>query len=149
MARFPRFAFPVVALVAVVIAVVVSLPRRLPAPRPGNPNILLVTIDTLRADHASCCGYARPTMPRLERLAAEGTLLCHAYCSVPTTAPSHTTMLTGQYAVVHGVVKNGHTLSREHETLTARLRAAGYATAAVTASFPVNSRFGLDQGSNL
>jgi arylsulfatase A-like enzyme len=149
MARFPRFAFPVVALVAVAIAVVVFLPRRPRAPRPGNPNILLVTIDTLRADHASCCGYARPTMPRLERLAAEGALFCHAYCPVPTTAPSHATMLTGQYALVHGVVKNGYTLGPEHETLTERLRAAGYATAAVTASFPVNSRFGLAQGFDL
>jgi choline-sulfatase len=117
--------------------------------RDTRPNILLVTLDTLRADHASCCGYFRATTPRLERLAAEGTLFCHAYCAVPTCAPSHASILTGQYALTHGVVRNGNILKPGQVTLAERLRRAGYATAAIVAAFPLNSRFGLGQGFDL
>jgi arylsulfatase A-like enzyme len=141
------------------VALIVALPlvvggalwlkARRAVPRLAHPNILFVTFDTLRADHSSCCGYARATMPRLERLASEGVRFCHAYCAVPTTAPSHATMFTGLYALTHGLAKNGYALAPQHETLAARLLRAGYATAAITASFPVNSRFGLDRGFGL
>ncbi len=147
MARLPRTAFALALVLAV--ATGAWMLTHAYGRRDARPNILLVTLDTLRADHASCCGYFRATTPRLERLAAEGTLFCHAYCALPTCAPSYASMLTGQYALTHRVVRNGNVLEAEQVTLAERVKRAGYATAAIVASFPLNSRFGLAQGFDL
>jgi choline-sulfatase len=130
-------------------AAVTWLLTRAHTPGDLRPNVLLVTFDTLRADHASCCGYLRATTPRLDRLATEGTLFCHAYCTVPACAPSHASILTGQYAAAHGLVKNGDVLQRGRATLAKRLQAVGYATAAVVSSFLLSARFGLNSGFDL
>jgi choline-sulfatase len=114
--------------------------------RPAPPNVLLVTIDTLRADHCSAYGYGRPTTPRLARLAAEGLLFETAYAPIPVTGPSHASLMTGLYPRASGVVRNGYVLDAAHLTLATRLRARGYTTAAVVSAFPLDRRFGLAAG---
>ena len=108
--------------------------------------MLLVTIDTLRADHLSAYGYERKTSPNLDRLAAEGALFEVAYAPVPTTAPSHATLLTGRYPLGHGVLRNGIPLGAEPPTLPELLAARGYRTAAFVSSFPVSAEFGFARG---
>jgi len=113
---------------------------------PARPNILFITIDTLRADHCSLYGYERRTTPRLEELAKGGVVFERAYASMATTLPSHATMFTGLLPRRHGVVKNGLIVGRNHDTLAERLSRHGYDTGAIVSSFVVNRRFGLDQG---
>lgn len=138
----------------VLIALVLGLGcRTQPQARPSvsasptaRPNVVLVSIDTLRADHCSAYGYAHPTTPFLEKLAAQGALVESAYAPMPTTGPSHATMMTGLYPATHGVVKNGYVLGAAHATLAETFAGAGYATAAFVSSFPMASKFGLAQG---
>ncbi len=113
---------------------------------PERPNVLLVTIDTLRADHCSAYGYGKPTTPRLEALARDGVRCELAYAPMATTAPSHATMLTALLPRAHGVRKNGHVLGTRHRTLAEVLRDNGYRTHAVVSSFVLEGRFGLAQG---
>jgi choline-sulfatase len=113
---------------------------------PVRPNLLLVTIDTVRADHCSAYGYGFRTTPTLERLAREGALVEKAYAPTATTAPSHASLFTSRYPLEHGVVRNGLVLGQEHVTLTEALRTAGYQTAAFVSSFVLKNRFGLSQG---
>jgi arylsulfatase A-like enzyme len=111
-----------------------------------RPDILLVTIDTLRADHSSAYGYRRPTTPVLERLARDGVRCAVAYAPMATTAPSHASMFTGRLPRAHGVLKNGHVLPARASTLAEILREQGYDTGAVVSSFAVHGTFGLRQG---
>jgi choline-sulfatase len=114
--------------------------------RSERPNVLLVTIDTLRADHCSAYGYPVPTTPVLDRLARSGTLFLTAYAPSATTAPSHASLLTGRHFRSLGVLKNGHVLSEDARTLAEILREHGYDTAAFVSSFPLRARFGFGQG---
>jgi arylsulfatase A-like enzyme/Tfp pilus assembly protein PilF len=115
------------------------------APRP-SPNVLLVSIDTLRADHLGCYG-AKTGTPTLDTLAASGVLFERAVSHVPLTLPSHASLFTGVYPMAHGIRDNGaFRLSASHRTLAALFREQGYRTGAFVASFPLDSRFGLDQG---
>jgi arylsulfatase A-like enzyme len=110
------------------------------------PNVLFITVDTLRADRCSSYGHTRPTTPALERLAREGAQFDTVYAPVPQTSPSHSTMFTGLYPITHGVVKNGIPLADKHRTLAEVMRERGYQTHAITSS-PVFSRFGgFEQG---
>jgi arylsulfatase A-like enzyme len=103
------------------------------------PKILLVTIDTTRADHVSAYGYARQTSPTLDALAARGVRFANAYTVMPTTDPAHASMLTGQYPRTHGVMQNAaRRANPDGPSLAVWLRDRGYATAAITA------RLGLD-----
>jgi arylsulfatase A-like enzyme/cytochrome c-type biogenesis protein CcmH/NrfG len=111
------------------------------APQP-KPNILLVTIDTFRADRLNAS-----VTPNLERLAARSLRFANARSAVPLTLPSHTTMLTGELPAVHGVRENGLTpLADTHPTIAQRLKDAGYDTAAFVGAFVLDRRFGLAQG---
>jgi len=102
-----------------------------PAPRvDGRPNVLLVSIDTLRADHLGCYGYARATSPRIDALAATSTRYAHALAPAPWTLPSHTAMLTGRHPWEIGVVDRFATVPPEVPIVSEYLAAAGYATAA-------------------
>jgi len=112
-------------------------------------NILLITLDTTRADHLGCYGYKEAKTPNLDKLAGEGIRFANAYCSVPLTLPSHTTILTGLEPVAHGVRNNGYYLSPDIKTVTEILKANGYKTAAFVSAFSVDSRFGLDRGFDL
>lgn len=112
----------------------------------SRPNILLVSLDTTRADHCSAHGYARDTTPNLTRLAEAGLRFEAAYAPSSTTSPSHATMFTGQYPISHRVLSNGLDLAEHHRTLAEALGGAGYQTAAVVSSFVLHSKFGLAQG---
>jgi arylsulfatase A-like enzyme/predicted Zn-dependent protease len=114
-------------------------------PRP-SPNVLLVSIDTLRADHLGSYG-AKTKTPTLDALAAEGVLFERAVSHVPLTLPSHASLFTGTYPIAHGIRDNGaFRLAATHRTLASLFRERGYRTGAFVASFPLDSRFGLDQG---
>jgi arylsulfatase A-like enzyme/Tfp pilus assembly protein PilF len=116
---------------------------------PGSErlNVLLVTIDTLRADHVGAYGAADAQTPRLDALAAAGTRFETAIASTPLTLPSHASLLTGLDPPRHGVRHNKmYHLDGEVETLAERFRAAGYATGAVTGAVVLARRYGLDQG---
>ena len=110
------------------------------------PNLLVVTLDTVRADHLSVYGYGRDTSPQLAELAREGVRFAHSYSAASTTLPSHVSLFTGDAPITHGVVKNGLHLAADAGTLADRMRAAGAETAAIVSSFVLDRRFGLDQG---
>ncbi len=116
-----------------------------PAPPPAN--VVLITIDTLRADHVGCYGYKQVKTPNIDSLAADGTRFERAFAVVPVTLPSHTTMLTGTYPMLSGMHDfSGNKLSPLQPTLASVLRQAGYSTGAVVGSAVLDSRFGLNQG---
>ena len=116
-------------------------------PQSPPPSILLVTIDTLRADHVGCYGARDAETPTLDRLAAEGVRFDAARSQVPLTLPSHATILTGRLPPRHGVRGNGlFRLDGGVTTLAAALRARGYATGAVVASVVLDRAYGLDAG---
>lgn len=111
-----------------------------------GPDVLLVTLDTTRADAVGCYGGGART-PALDALAARGTRFDQALTPVPLTLPAHASLLTGLDPNQHGVRENGMgALAPAAWTLAERLRTAGYATAAVVASRVLDRRFGLDQG---
>ena len=117
-----------------------------PPPAEARPDVVLVIIETLRADHVGAWGYARDTMPRLGELAAQGTRYEHAIAPSPWTLPSVTSLLTGAPPAVHGIHHADKRLPGSVETVAERLAAVGYDTA----FFGVNPFFeqglGLQQG---
>jgi arylsulfatase A-like enzyme/tetratricopeptide (TPR) repeat protein len=112
----------------------------------SSNNVLLITLDTTRADHLGCYGYKSAKTPNLDRLAREGIRFARAYCPAPLTLPAHASIMTGLYPVTHGVRNNGHDLPSGIRTLAEILKGRGYATSAFVSSFSVDSRFGLDRG---
>ncbi len=110
------------------------------------PNVLLISLDTTRADHCSFLGYGIDTTPNLKRLALQGASFEQAFAPSPSTGPSHATMFTSMYPIAHGLVKNTLTLGEEHVTLAEVLRDRGYQTASVVSSFVLDSKFGFSQG---
>ncbi len=113
---------------------------------PGQ-NVLLITLDTTRADHIGCYGHQRAKTPALDAIAARGVLFEDALSQIPLTLPSHCTMMTGRYPREFGVrVNNEAALGTTHPTLASILKQKGYHTAAFVASFVLDSRFGLDRG---
>lgn len=110
-------------------------------------SLVLVTLDTTRADRIGAFGGRAVPTPRIDRLAAEGTIALEAISQVPLTLPSHATILTGRYPASHGVRHNGiYHLRPEEETLAEHLRAAGFHTAAFVGSYVLNRGFGVEQG---
>lgn len=115
--------------------------------KPKRPNILIVTFDTTRADHIGAYGFEGARTPVVDRLAAEGVLFESAYSSIPLTAPSHATILTGKFPMAHGVRDNGlFVLAPDQQTLAEILKARGYRTGAAIGGFPLLARYGLNQG---
>lgn len=116
-------------------------------PLPAKSNILLITVDTLRADHLSAWGYERQTSPTIDRLAAEGVRFDQAAVQWPKTTPSFASMFTSTYAKDNGMVRKvGVPLSCKFTTLAENLQRQGYATAAVVANGALGSEFHFDQG---
>ncbi|MGI9428314.1 MAG: sulfatase-like hydrolase/transferase, partial [Bythopirellula sp.] len=110
-------------------------------------NILLISIDTCRADHFGCYGDPRAITPNLDRLAAESISFENVIAPVPLTLPSHCSMLTGTNPVYHGVHDNlDYELGNEHVTLAEILRDQGFTTGGLVSAFVLDSRFGLAQG---
>ncbi|MCI0614603.1 sulfatase-like hydrolase/transferase, partial [bacterium] len=115
-----------------------------------NYNLLLVTIDTLRADHLPAYGYTKIHTPNLDRLANESFVFEDAVAQVPMTLPSHTSILTGLLPPAHGVHDNaGFILHSKVNTLAEILKSKNYKTAAFISAFVLDSQFGLDQGFDL
>ncbi len=110
-------------------------------------NIMLFTIDTLRADHLECYGYRGVKTPNINRLANEGIRFQYDIVQTPLTLPSHSSILTGTYPLFHGIRDNGGFYLDENQiTLAEELKKKGYATSAFVAAFVLDSRWGLDQG---
>lgn len=116
-------------------------------PDPGDLagwNVLLVTIDTLRADRLGYTGWTAASTPALDELAASGVIFEDAVASAPVTLPAHATILTGLYPPAHGSLNNGrYPLPPDVPTLAGMLRERGYETGAVVASFMLHRKYGL------
>ncbi len=125
-----------------------AVARGLPAPESARgASLLLITLDTTRADHLGCYGDREASTPNLDRLAAGGIRVADAVTPVPMTLPAHASLLTGLTPPAHGVrVNGGHGLATDRVTLAEVLKGAGYRTAAFVSSFVLAPRFGLDQG---
>ncbi len=110
-------------------------------------NLLLITLDTVRADRLGAYGYAAASTPNLDGLAARGVRFAEAQAAAPLTLPSHATILTGQLPPRHGLRQNGAPLAGPGlATLAGHLAAAGYRTGAFVGSFVLDRRFGLAEG---
>lgn len=110
------------------------------------PDLVLISLDTLRADHLGSYGAEREVSPFLDRLAEEGTRFADAWAPSPWTLPSHATLLTGRHTFEHGAIEDGHGIDRRAAMLPEVLRAAGYRTGAAVTSVYVSSRYGMDRG---
>jgi len=110
-------------------------------------HVLLISIDTCRADYLGCYGRAEAMTPNIDAIATEGCLFQNAVAPVPLTLPAHGSMLTGTIPPYHGVHDNlDYRLGASIDTLAEILNAHGFATAAVVSAFVLDSQFGLDQG---
>ncbi|MGH9857106.1 MAG: sulfatase, partial [Acidobacteriota bacterium] len=113
----------------------------------AQPNVILITIDTLRADYLGTNGSKKVKTPNLDALAAQGANVRRARSAVPLTLPSHASILTGLYPPNHGIRDNAtFRLNQNVLTLAEVLKKKGYRTAAFVGSFVLDHRFGLDQG---
>lgn len=109
-------------------------------------HLVLVTIDTLRADRVGAYGYAKARTPVIDELARTGRRMAHAYASAPITLTSHASLVTGLHPPAHGAAHNGIALAAGTSTLATVLRGAGFATGAFVAAFPLDRRFNLAEG---
>lgn len=113
---------------------------------PKVRHVVLITLDTMRADHLGCYGNATVQTPALDQLAAEGVRFAHCASAASTTLASHASILTGTYPQRHGVPRNGFTLSDQALTLAERLDEAGFWCAGFLGSAALIGRTGIDQG---
>jgi arylsulfatase A-like enzyme/Flp pilus assembly protein TadD len=131
------------------LAILTSAWGQAPTPRQTSPDVFLVTIDTLRADHVGCYGYKEIETPALDALAADGVRFEHAFTHSPITNTSHTSILTGLLPSAHGVTDFGVPLSSQHATWAELLKKEGYQTAAFIGAVILDSSTlapGLDRG---
>jgi arylsulfatase A-like enzyme/Flp pilus assembly protein TadD len=143
----PLAAVAVIGGVASVVACSSAPAPATPAPRPSAArSVVLVTIDTLRADHVGAYGYAPARTPAIDGLARQGVRFDHAYAAAPITLPSHASILTGRYPPGHGSRHNLIAIDPGVPTLATILHDQGFATAAFVAAFPLDHRFGLARG---
>lgn len=146
MTRRRRLAVLALALLPLAVAFVREALRRRAAPR-EPASVLLVTLDTLRADRVGGWGGPAGLTPALDALARRGTVFEEALASVPLTLPSHATLFTGLEPPRHGVHDNGsYVLPADVETLATRLKADGYETGAFVGAYVLDRRFGLARG---
>src|SRR6185436_452202 len=121
--------------------------RPIPAYAPASLNLVLVTLDTLRADRLPAYGYTGIATPALDAIAREGVRFANAATTVPFTLPAHSSILTGVYPPRHGVRENvGYVLDPSTPTLAERLRKGGYATAGFVSAFVLDGRWGVGRG---
>lgn len=118
-----------------------------PASRPAKPNVVLITIDTLRADHVGCYGAQSVKTPTLDALARDGVVFERAISQVPLTWPSHAVILTGTYPFQNGVQDfTGEPLGEKFRSVAQAFKSAGYTTGAVVSSFVLDRSWGLARG---
>ena len=129
------------------VLLLIGCSREAATPAAATGDIILVTIDTWRADSAGFAGHPRVKTPFLDSLAARGVVFTNAHAHNVVTLPSHVNVLTGLNPYEHGVRENaGFVLDEKVETLAERLAKAGWATGAFVAAFPLDKRYGLGQG---
>lgn len=110
-------------------------------------HVVLISIDTCRADHLSCYGFSKKTTPNIDRIAEEGVLFENVVTPAPITLPAHVSMLTGLIPPCHGVHDNlNYFLPEEKLTLAEILKANGFGTGAVVSAFVLDAKFGIAQG---
>ncbi|MBM4368689.1 MAG: sulfatase [Deltaproteobacteria bacterium] len=141
--RLPAFALSVLAAASA--SMVQPTPPQIDPAPPGAPNLVLVTIDTLRRDHVGTFG-GRFATPVMDGLAAEGAAFDNAITPLPETAPAHASMLTGLHPAEHGLEQNGMSLPRSALTVAEQLQFLGWRAGAFVSAFAVDSATGLDQG---
>jgi arylsulfatase A-like enzyme len=112
-------------------------------------NVLLISLDSLRADHVGCYGYERDTSPHLDRFAAEGIRFANAVSTSSWTLPTHLTMFTGRYQLSHGVVRETYTLSPSVPTAGEIFKANGYTTAGFVSAPFVAAHYGYARGMDI
>ncbi len=139
----PRLALSALAVAAVALGASLLIARS-PGKKPRN--VVLISIDTCRADHLGCYGYSPRLTPNVDALAGQGVRFTSVITPFPMTLPAHCSMLTGLYPKTHGVRANGIRLGGNSLTLAKVLRSAGYQTAGFVGGFPMSARFGLGQG---
>lgn len=113
---------------------------------PPAAHLLLVTIDTLRADRVGAYGHGAARTPAIDGLARAGVRFDRAFSVAPITLPAHASLLSGRLPPAHGARHNGQTVAASLPTLATTLHDAGFATAAFVAAFPLDRRFGLSRG---
>ena len=134
-------------LVLAILAFAVGRPGRGPARREAGTSVLLITVDTLRADAIGCYGNAQAETPVMDRMAREGVRFEVAHAQNVVTLPSHASILSGRYPTDHGVHDNsGYRFPRDVDTLATLLKSHGYRTGAFVSAFPLDARFGLARG---
>jgi tetratricopeptide (TPR) repeat protein len=112
--------------------------------------VVLISIDTLRADHLPLYGYRSGSTPALDRLARDAIVFDNAYSQVPLTLPSHASLLTGRLPIHHGVRDNiGYEVAADERTLATRLKAVGYATGGAVSAFVLRRQTGIARGFDL
>ena len=111
-----------------------------------RPSVLLITVDTLRADRLSCYGYAGQKTPAIDSLAAQGVLFEESITDMPWTTGAMASVMTSTFSLRHGVQIGDRRLADSNTTLAEMLKAQGYETGAVIGSFPLGSIYGLNQG---
>ena len=145
-----RLGWAAAGLVAVATAGLLLARRHTLRPRwlgGGPPNVLIVTLDTLRADRVGAYGYAAARTPRLDALAARGLRFSRAATVTPLTLPAHSSLFTGTFPARHGVRDNGgYYLGDDHSTLAEVLKERGFRTGGFVSAFVLDSRWGLHQG---
>jgi arylsulfatase A-like enzyme/Flp pilus assembly protein TadD len=134
-------------VVLLLAAAAVAVSRLMVEVRPSIRNVVLISIDTCRADHLNCYGFARRTTPNIDAITQQAVLFENAYTPIPLTLPSHSSMLTGTYPPYHKVHDNlSCRLDESNLTLSEILRERGYTTGAVISSSIISSQFGIGQG---
>jgi arylsulfatase A-like enzyme len=111
-----------------------------------NPNIIIISLDSLRPDHLGCYGYGKPTTPNIDKFAGESILFTNAIAQASWTLASNTSIFTGQYPPTHGLTSILNRLSPGATTLATVLQAYGYKTGAFTGGFHISSIYGVNQG---
>ncbi len=125
---------------------VVELPPQAPPSTAERPNVLLIVLDTVRADHMSCYGYGQETTPNIDRFAAEAQVFTNCLSPACWTLPSHASFFTGLPGRAHGVDCLHQSLDERFETLAEQLRDAGYQTVGMSSNVSVSSSRSFDQG---
>jgi arylsulfatase A-like enzyme len=129
-----------------IVATTPQAPEALTSPAPLR-NVILITLDTVRADALGCYGQELPSSPALDRMAAEGVRFEQVVSSAPSTLPSHASILTGKQPYAHGARANaGYALAPDNVSLAEVLREHGYRTGAEIAASVISRQTKLDQG---
>ena len=136
-----------IAITVLVIFSIVALVCLKLVNKPSIRNVILISIDTCRADYLSCYGFAGNTTPAIDAIARDGVLFENVTSPVPLTLPAHSSMLTGTTPLYHGVHDNlEQKLDESHITIAEILKEYKFETAAIISAFVLDSQFGTDQG---